>query len=80
MHNSISDTAEFGDYLTGPQIIDEHTRGNMRQALKAIQDGSFARNWILENQAGQPMLKAWRKKDAAHQIESVGAQMRQLLP
>ncbi|GHO84684.1 ketol-acid reductoisomerase [Dictyobacter formicarum] len=80
MHNSISDTAEFGDYLTGPRIIDEHTRGNMRQALKAIQNGSFARDWILENQAGQPMLKAWRRKDAAHPIETVGAQLRQLLP
>ncbi|GCE20275.1 ketol-acid reductoisomerase [Dictyobacter kobayashii] len=72
MHNSISDTAEFGDYVTGPRIIDEHTREKMRETLRDIQDGSFARNWILENQAGQPTLRAMRRKDATHQIETVG--------
>lgn len=80
MHNSISDTAEFGDYITGPRIIDSHTRAQMRAALKDIQDGTFARNWILENQVGCPTLQTMRQKDAQHPIEEVGARLRQMLP
>ncbi|GER89209.1 ketol-acid reductoisomerase (NADP(+)) [Dictyobacter vulcani] len=80
MHNSISDTAEFGDYVTGPRIIGEQSREQMRNVLHEIQTGTFARNWILENQAGRPTLQAMRRKDAAHQIETVGKQMRDLLP
>ncbi|MBV9713040.1 MAG: ketol-acid reductoisomerase [Ktedonobacteraceae bacterium] len=80
MHNSISDTAEFGDYITGPRIIDSHTREQMRTALKAIQDGTFARNWILENQAGCPTLHTMRQKDAQHPIEKAGEYLRQMLP
>ncbi|GCE27806.1 ketol-acid reductoisomerase [Dictyobacter alpinus] len=80
MHNSISDTAEFGDYLTGPRIIGQQSREQMRNVLHEIQDGTFARNWILENQAGRPTLQALRRKDAAHQIEAVGKHMRQMLP
>ena len=71
MHSAISDTAEFGDYVTGPRIIDEHTRQQMRGALHDIQDGSFARRWILENQAGLPQLNAFRRQDANHPIETV---------
>ncbi|GCF08879.1 ketol-acid reductoisomerase [Dictyobacter arantiisoli] len=78
MHNSISDTAEYGDYMTGPRIIDEHTRENMRTALHAIQNGSFARQWITENQAGRPALEAMRRQDANHAIEEIGKRMRQM--
>ncbi len=72
MHNAISDTAEFGDYITGPRIIDQHVREQMRGALHDIQDGTFAKRWILENQAGQPSLQAMRRRDAEHPIEAVG--------
>jgi ketol-acid reductoisomerase len=80
MHNSISDTAEFGDYMTGPRIIDSHTRTQMRAALKDIQDGTFARAWILEKQAGFPTLHTMRQRDAQHPIEAVGERLRQMLP
>lgn len=76
MHNSISDTAEYGDYVSGPRIIDEHTRNQMRGVLRDIQDGSFARDWILENRAGRPRMHALRRRDAAHPIEEVGTRMR----
>jgi ketol-acid reductoisomerase len=71
MHNAISDTAEYGDYITGPRIIDEHTREQMRGTLHDIQDGTFARRWILENQAGFPNFQAMKRKDAEHPIEAV---------
>jgi ketol-acid reductoisomerase len=77
MHSSISSTAEFGDYVTGPRIIDQHTREQMRAALKDIQDGTFARTWILENQAGCPALHAMRRHDAEHPIEKVGHTLHQ---
>ena len=80
MHNSISDTAEFGDYITGPRIIDSHTRTQMRAALQDIQDGTFARTWILEKQAGYPALHTMRQRDAQHPIEAVGKRLRQMLP
>lgn len=79
MHNAISDTAEFGDYVTGPRIIDQHTREQMRAVLRDIQDGTFARSWILENQAGCPKLYALRRKDAQHPIEEVGRQMHEMI-
>ena len=76
MRFSISDTAEFGDYYAGPKIIDEHVKENMRQVLKDIQDGTFARTWILENQAGRPFLNAQRRKERNHPIEVVGRELR----
>jgi ketol-acid reductoisomerase len=76
MRFSISDTAEFGDYYAGPQIIDDHVRENMRQILKNIQDGTFARTWILENQSGRPFLNAQRRMEREHQIEVVGRELR----
>lgn len=79
MHKSISDTSEYGDYVTGPRIIDQHTREQMHGALKDIQNGTFARDWILENQAGLPSLLAMRHKDATHPIEEVGRRMRKML-
>jgi ketol-acid reductoisomerase len=76
MRFSVSDTAEFGDYYAGPKIIDEHVRENMRGVLKDIQDGSFARTWILENAAGRPFLNAQRRMERNHQIEEVGRELR----
>ena len=79
MRYTISDTAEYGDYTRGPRIIDEHVRENMRQALREIQDGSFAREWILENQAGRPGFLAMRRQNAEHQIEEVGEELRGMM-
>src|SRR5438445_486896 len=73
MRFSVSDTAEFGDYVSGPRIIDDHVRGTMRQVLEEIQDGSFARRWIAENEAGRPEFTKLREQDRNHQIEQVGA-------
>ena len=79
MRYSISDTAEFGDYTRGPVIIDAHVKDNMRKVLGQIQDGSFAREWILENQAGRPSFNALRRMNAEHPIEEVGAELRGMM-
>ena len=79
MRYTISDTAEYGDYTRGPRVIDEHVRENMRQILREIQDGSFAREWILENQAGRPGFLAQRRIEAEHPIEVVGAELRGMM-
>ena len=76
MRYSISDTAEFGDYYAGPKIVDEHVKENMRKALKDIQDGTFARTWITENQTGRPYFNAQRRIEAEHPIEKVGQELR----
>ena len=78
MRYSISNTAEFGDYLTGPKIVTEETKNSMRQILKDIQEGTFARNWLLENQTGCPTFYAKRRREASHQLEAVGAELRKL--
>ena len=80
MRYSISDTAEYGDYTRGPRVIDESTKEEMEQILAEIQDGSFAKEWILENQAGRPVFSALRRMDAEHLIEEVGAELRQMMP
>ncbi len=81
MRYSVSDTAEYGDYVSGPRVIDEHVRQNMRQVLKEIQDGSFAERWIDENTAGgRERFLAMRRENADHQIEKVGAELRQMMP
>jgi ketol-acid reductoisomerase len=80
MHYSISDTAEYGDYTRGPRIIDETAREEMEQILAEIQDGTFAKEWILENQAGRPVFNALRRMDAEHAIEEVGAELRKMMP
>jgi len=80
MRYSISDTAEYGDYTRGPRVIDEHVRDTMRRILVEIQDGSFAREWILENQAGRPGFMALRRQNAEHPIEQVGAELRAMMP
>jgi len=80
MRYSISDTAEHGDYYAGPRIITEETRAEMRRLLKAIQDGSYAREWILENQAGRPFFNSMRKQEKNHLIERVGRELRRMMP
>ncbi|MGH2990399.1 MAG: ketol-acid reductoisomerase, partial [Solirubrobacterales bacterium] len=77
MRYSVSDTAEFGDYYAGPKLIDAHVKENMRKLLKDIQDGTFARTWILENQAGRSFLNAQRRMEREHQIEVIGRELRQ---
>lgn len=78
MRYSISNTAEYGDYITGPKIVTEDTKNAMRQVLKDIQDGVFARNWLLENQVGCPNFTAKRKNESNHQLEKVGGELRKL--
>ncbi|MFB6169062.1 MAG: ketol-acid reductoisomerase [Haloferacaceae archaeon] len=78
MWNSVSDTAEFGGLTVGPEIIDEGVRENMDAALEDVQDGTFARNWILENQAGRPEYTQRREAMQEHEIEDVGARLRAL--
>jgi ketol-acid reductoisomerase len=79
MRHSISDTAEFGDYMTGPRIVTEATKQEMKQVLEEIQRGEFAKKWILENQAGRPSYNAIKQKEAEHPIEQVGAQLREMM-
>ena len=79
MRYSISDTAEYGDYTRGPRIINEAVRAEMKKILKEVQDGTFAREWILENHAGRPSFLALRKKDADHPIEVVGRELRAMM-
>lgn len=80
MRYSISDTAEFGDYTTGKRIITEETRKEMKKVLAEIQDGTFAKKWILENQANRPHFNAMRKREQEHQIEKVGKELRKMMP
>jgi ketol-acid reductoisomerase len=76
MRDSISNTAEFGDYYTGPKIVTDEVKDAMAEALWNIQNGSFARDWILENRAGQPHFKAMRRIHAESLVEEVGAELR----
>ncbi len=80
MRYSISNTAEYGDLTRGPRVINEETKEEMRRILKEIQNGEFAREFILENQAGSPTLKAKRRLGREHPIESVGAKLRDMMP
>ncbi len=79
MRYSISNTAEYGDYITGPKIITEDTKNAMRQVLKDIQEGVFARNWLLENQVGCPNFEAKRRIESEHQLEKVGSELRKMM-
>jgi len=79
MRYSVSDTAEYGDYSRGPRVINDAVRAEMRKILGEIQSGQFAREWILENQAGRPSFNAMRKKDADHPIEVVGKELRGMM-
>ncbi|WP_313134506.1 ketol-acid reductoisomerase [Anaerocolumna sp.] len=79
MRYSISNTAEYGDYITGPKIITEDTKNAMRQVLKDIQEGVFARNWLLENQIGCTNFLAKRRQESEHQLEKVGTELRKMM-
>lgn len=80
MRYSISDTAEYGDLVTGPRIIGESSRKAMKQVLKEIQEGEFARRWLLENQVNRPVFNAIRKQQSEHLIEKVGQKLRAMMP
>ena len=79
MRHSISDTAEYGDYSRGPRVISEAVKAEMKKILGEIQNGQFAREWILENQAGRPGFLAMRSKEAEHPIERVGKELRGMM-
>jgi ketol-acid reductoisomerase len=78
MWYSVSDTAEYGGLTRGPEIVDESVRENMEQALAEVQDGTFAREWIAENQAGRPSYRQLKRHDGEHQVEEVGERLREL--
>jgi ketol-acid reductoisomerase len=80
MRYSISDTAEYGDMTRGPRIVTDETREEMRRILAEIRSGQFAREWILENQAGRPVFNALRRQSASHPIEEVGSELRAMMP
>src|SRR6202040_1732935 len=80
MNYSISNTAEYGEYVTGPRIVTEETKKEMKRVLDDIQSGKFARDWMLENKVNQTSFKATRAKLAAHPIEDVGAKLRDMMP
>lgn len=79
MRDSISNTAEYGDYVTGPRIITAETKKAMKEVLSDIQQGKFARDFILENQSGRAFLTATRRNEAAHPVEVVGSQLREMM-
>ena len=80
MRYSVSDTAEYGDYTGGPRIITDETRAAMKKMLKEIQDGTFAKNWIAENETGRGNFKAMRAKESDSKLEQVGAKLREMMP
>ncbi|MDO9573838.1 MAG: ketol-acid reductoisomerase [Candidatus Contubernalis sp.] len=79
MRYSISDTAQYGDLVSGPRIINQETRQEMKKILEEVQSGEFAKNWILENQANRPVFNARSKKDEEHTIEEVGQKLRDMM-
>ena len=80
MNYSISNNAEYGEYVTGPKVINEESRWAMREALENIQNGNYAKKFIQEGQSNYPEMTACRRNNAAHQIEQVGAQLRSMMP
>jgi ketol-acid reductoisomerase len=80
MNYSVSNTAEYGEYVSGPRVVNEATRAEMKRILADIQSGSFTRNWMLENRVNQTSFKAMRAKMAAHPIEEIGAKLRAMMP
>jgi ketol-acid reductoisomerase len=79
MRYSVSDTAEYGDYSRGPMVVDAHVKENMKRVLEAVQDGSFAREWIAENDEGRPRFNRLRRENAEHPIEAVGKELRGMM-
>ena len=79
MRYSVSDTAEYGDYVSGPRIITDKTKKEMEKILKEIQNGTFAKNWINENETGRPFFNKIKKEESTHQLEKVGAKLRKMM-
>ena len=80
MRYSVSNTAEYGDYVIGPRIIDASVKARMKEILEEIQNGTFVKNWMTENKVGQPNFKALRRINAEHEIEKVGERLRGMMP
>ena len=80
MRYSVSDTAEHGDYTGGPRIVTDETRSTMRQMLEEIQNGTYARKWIAENEQGRPWFNETRAREQDQQLEQVGARLRAMMP
>jgi ketol-acid reductoisomerase len=80
MNYSISNTAEYGEYVSGPRIVTPHTKAEMKRILDDIQAGRFVRDWMSECVAGQPSFKATRRRNAEHAIEDVGGRLRAMMP
>jgi ketol-acid reductoisomerase len=80
MNYSVSNTAEFGEYVSGPRMVTPETKAEMKRVLADIQSGRFVRDWMVECAAGQPAFKAARRRDAGHPIEEVGARLRAMMP
>ena len=80
MNYSISNNAEFGEYSTGPKIINDESRWAMKECLDEIQNGTYAKNFIGEGQSNYPIMTACRRNNAAHQIEQVGTKLRSMMP
>jgi ketol-acid reductoisomerase len=80
MNYSVSNTAEYGEYVSGPRVVGPESRAAMKKILADIQSGRFARDWVLENRAGQPSFKAMRAAAATHPIEEVGERLRAMMP
>ncbi len=80
MRYSISDTAEYGDYVAGPRVVDSRTKDEMRRILGEIKSGAFARKWIAENESGRAWFEAERAKERTQKLETVGAELRQMMP
>ena len=80
MNYSISNNAEYGEYVTGPKVIDERVKNVMREALARIQSGEYAKDFVLENRAGAPTLLSRRRMTAEHPIETVGGKLRDMMP
>ncbi|MBV8702940.1 MAG: ketol-acid reductoisomerase, partial [Acetobacteraceae bacterium] len=80
MNYSISNTAEYGEYVSGPRIITDETKREMRRVLADIQSGRFAREWMLENRVNQTSFKAMRRRMGEHPIEQIGEKLRAMMP
>ncbi|MDE0255703.1 MAG: ketol-acid reductoisomerase, partial [Rhodospirillaceae bacterium] len=80
MNYSVSNTAEYGEYRSGPRIITDETRAEMKRVLEDIQSGRFTREWMLENRVNQTSFKATRRRNDAHPIEEVGRKLRAMMP
>jgi ketol-acid reductoisomerase len=80
MRYSVSDTAKYGDLTAGKKVIDGRVRETMKTLLADVKDGSFAKDWMLENQCGRPRMKKWMQQEKSHPIEAVGKELRAMMP